>query len=102
MHEDMPTEVSGGVRQIGQAVYGTDEYDEDLNPGGPPHTIHPGVVVGIKNLTLQPTAGLNCSDKIATDGNRIQLAPGSELILAMTVTRMIRKPAAPPAGAPHP
>ena len=102
LHEDMPTEVSGGVRQIGQAVFGTDEYDEDLNPGGPPHTIHPGIVVGIKNLKLQPTAGPECSDKITTDGNRIQLASGSELILAMTVNRVIHKPQTQPAPTPHP
>jgi len=102
LHEDMPTEVAGGVRQIGQAVFGTDEFDEDLNPGGPPHTIHPGIVVGIKNLKLQPTAGPECSDKITTDGNRIQLASGSELILAMTVNRVIHRPQATPTPAPHP
>ena len=101
MHEDMPTEVSGGVRQIGQAVFGTDEFDEDLNPGGPPHTIHPGIVVGIKNLKLEPTAGPECSDKITTDGNRIQLASGSELILAMTVNRVIHRPQTTPTPAPN-
>jgi hypothetical protein len=101
-HEDLPTEVAGGVRQMGQAIYGTDAFDEDLNPGGPPHTIHPGVVVGVKNLKLEPTAGPGCSDKITTDGNRIQLASGSELILAMTVTRVLRKPDSVPNGSPHP
>lgn len=102
LHEDMPAEVAGGVRQIGQAVFGTDEYDEDLNPGGPPHTIRPGVVVGLKNLRLEPTAGPECSDKITTDRDRIQFANGSELILAMTVTRNLRKPQAQPTPAPHP
>ena len=102
MHEDMPTELRGGVRQMGEALYGTDEFDENLNPGGPPHTIHPGIVVGIKNLKLEPTAGEQCSDKITTDGDRIQLANGSELILAMTVTRNIRKPQTQPAPPPHP
>ena len=87
---------------MGQAIYGTDAFDEDLNPGGPPHTIHPGVVVGVKNLKLEPTAGPGCSDKITTDGNRIQLASGSELILAMTVTRVLRKPDSVPNGSPHP
>jgi hypothetical protein len=102
MHEDLPSEVAGGARQMAQAVYGTDEFDEELNPGGPPHTIHPGVVVGIKNLKLQPTAGPECSDKISTDGNRIQLASGSELILALTVTRVIHKPQPSAPQAPHP
>lgn len=101
MHEDMPTEVAGGVRQMGQAVFGTDYNDEDLNPGGPPHTIHPGIVVGIKNLKLEPTLGAECSDRISTDGDRIQFANGSELILAMTVTRNLRKTQAPPGSAPQ-
>jgi hypothetical protein len=102
MHEDMPAEVSGGVRQIGQAVFATSALDEDLNPGGAPHTIHPGIVVGIKDLKLEPTAGPECSDKITTDGNRIQLASGSELILAMTVNRTIKRPLAQVTPAPHP
>jgi len=102
MHEDLPSEVRGGARQMAQAVYGTDEFDEELNPGGPPHTIHPGIVVGIKDLKLAPTAGPECSDKISTDGNRIQLASGSELILALTVTRVIHPPQASAPPAPHP
>ena len=101
-HEDLPTEVAGGVRQMGQAIFGTDAFDEDLNPGGPPHTIHPGVVVGVKNLKLEPTAGPGCSDKITTDGNKIQLASGSELILAMTVTRVLQKPEGGANSSPHP
>lgn len=102
MHDEAPIEVAGGARQIGQAVFATSALDENLNPGGPPHTIHPGIVVGIPNLKLLPTAGPNCSDKITSDNSRIQLAPGSELILAMTVTRVIRKPPNQPAVAPHP
>lgn len=101
VHEDMPSEVAGGVRQIGQAVFAS-ALDEDLNPGGPPHTIRPGIVVGIRNLKLEPTAGPDCSDKITSDNSRIQLAAGSELILAMTVTRVIRKPQSPPTGEVHP
>jgi len=102
MHEDLPSEVRGGARQMAQAVYGTDAFDEELNPGGPPHTIHPGIVVGIKNLKLEPTAGPGCSDKISTDSNRIQLASGSELILALTVTRAVHKPQISAEPAPHP
>lgn len=102
MHDETPTEVAGGVRQIGQAVFNTSALDEDLNPGGPPHTIHPGIVVGIRNLKLLPTAGPNCSDKITSDNSRIQLASGSELILAMTVTRVIRTPPNQPNATRHP
>lgn len=92
MHEDLPSEVAGGARQIAQAVYGTEEFDEELNPGGPPHTIHPGIVVGIKDVKLAPTQGVECSDRISTEGNRLQLASGSQLILAMTVNRVIHRP----------
>jgi hypothetical protein len=102
MHDDMPTEVAGGVRQMAQVVYGTDEFDEDLTAGGPPHTIRPGVVAGIKDLKLEPTRGPECSDLISTDAGKIQLAPGSELILVMTVTRVIHRAPNPAASAPHP
>ncbi|HEY1581319.1 MAG TPA: hypothetical protein VGF82_29985 [Terracidiphilus sp.] len=102
MHDDMPTEVAGGVRQMGQVVYGTDEFDEDLTAGGPPHTIRPGVVVGVNGLKLVPTAGPECSDQITTETSKIQLAPGSELILVMTVTRVIKKTPNQPPATPHP
>jgi len=101
MHEDLPSEVAGGARQIASAVYGTAEFDEELNPGGPPHTIRPGIVVGIKDVKVQPTQGVECSDKISTDGNRLQLASGSQLILAMTVNRAVRKPLPTPGSTPH-
>lgn len=102
MHEDLPSEVRGGARQMAQAVYGTDEFDEELNPGGPPHTIHPGIVVGIKDMKLEPTAGPECSDKISTDASRLQLASGSEFILALTVTRVTHIPQTSATPAPHP
>ncbi|MBS1804259.1 MAG: hypothetical protein JST28_12900 [Acidobacteria bacterium] len=101
MHEDLPSEVAGGARDINQAVYGTSEFDEDLNPGGPPHTIRPGIVVGIKNLKLEPTRGVECSDRISTENNHLVLASGSQLILAMTVNRNIRKPLPSPSSMPH-
>jgi hypothetical protein len=87
MHEDMPTQVAGGVRQIDAAVAGTNALDMELNPGGPPHTVRPGIVVGVPNLKLEPTAGPECSDKMTSTSSRIQLGTGSEFILAMTQTR---------------
>ena len=87
MHEDMPTQVAGSARQIDNAVAGTNALDTELNPGGPPHTVHPGIVVGIPNLKLEPTAGPECSDKLSSTASKIQLGPGSELILALTETR---------------
>ena len=87
---------------MGQVIYGTDEFDEDLTAGGPPHTIRPGVVVGVKGLKLEPTAGAECSDRITSETSKIQLAPGSELILAMTITRVVHRAPTQPAPTPHP
>ena len=87
MHEDMPTQVAGSGRQIDNAVAGTNALDMELNPGGPPHTVRPGIVVGVPNLKLEPTAGPECSDRLTSTSNKIQLGPGSELILALTETR---------------
>ena len=88
MHEDMPAQVAGGGRRIDDAVAGTNALDMELNPGGPPHTVHPGIVVGVPNLKLEPTAGPECSDKLSSTASKVQLGPGSELILALTETRI--------------
>lgn len=88
MHGAMPTEVSGRGRQIDDAMAGTNALDLELNPGGPPHTVHPGIVVGVPRLKLEPTAGTECSDKLTSADSKTQLAPGSEFILAVTQTRM--------------
>lgn len=87
LHDATPTQVKGGARRIDDAMAGTNALDLELNPGGPPHTVHPGIVVGVPNLTLEPTAGPECSDKFTSTKSKIQLPPGSELILAMTQTK---------------
>lgn len=87
MHDATPTEVSGGGRQIDSAVAATNAVDLELNPGGPPHTVRPGIVVGVPNLKLEPTAGPECSDKMTSTSSKIQLGTGSELLLAVTQTR---------------
>jgi hypothetical protein len=38
-------------------------------------------------LKLEPTAGPDCSDKMTSSKGRIQLGPGSELLLALTELR---------------
>jgi hypothetical protein len=86
MHDDMPSQVSGGGRQIESVVAGTSAVDMDLNPGGSPHTVHPGIVIGIPNLKLEPTAGPECSDKLTSTASKIQLGTGSEFLLAPTQT----------------
>lgn len=84
MHSEVPVEVSGGSRQINDAVGSTTGLDLDLNPGGPAHTVRPGIVVGVRDLSLEPTGGPDCSDKLTSTKSKIQLEPGSELVLAMT------------------
>lgn len=87
MHDDMPSQVAGSGRQIDSVMANTNAADLDLNPGGPPHTVHPGTVVGVPNLKLEPTAGPECSDKMTSTQSKIQLGSDSELILAVTQTR---------------
>ena len=87
MHEDLPTQVAGGARRIDETVAGSNALDMQLNPGGPPHTVRPGIVVGVPNLKLEPTAGPECSDRMTSTSSKIQIVAGSELILAMTQTR---------------
>jgi hypothetical protein len=87
MHEDMPSQVAGSGRQIDSAAAGTSAVDMDLNPGGSPHTVRPGIVLGVPDLKLEPAAGPECSDKMTSSAAKIQLGTGSELILALTETR---------------
>jgi len=82
LHDAVPTEVHG-ARQITDAVAETNGYDARLNPGGPPHTVHPGAVVGFKNLTLEPQGGPQCSAKMTSTNRNIELGPGTVLLLAL-------------------
>ena len=84
LHDAMPSEVSGGARDISQTVAGMDiEDDDNLNPGGPPKTVHPGIVVGLKGITMTPEAGPQCSALLSSVGHSVRLDTGSELILSM-------------------
>lgn len=87
LHDVAPTGMRGSGRQIDNSAAGTNALDLELNPGGPAHTVHPGIVLGVPNLKLEPTAGPECSDKFSSTKSKIQVAPGSELILAMTQTK---------------
>jgi hypothetical protein len=84
LHDAVPTEVHG-ARQITDAVAETNGYDARLNPGGPPHTVHAGAVVGFKNLTLEPQGGPQCSAKMTSTNRNIELGPGTVLLLALRV-----------------
>jgi tetratricopeptide (TPR) repeat protein len=85
LHTVLPSEVSGGGRTTAGAVsnLGLFSYDENLNPGGTPHTIHPGIVAGMPRIKLEPQGGPACSAKITSTGHSVRLGTGSQLILEM-------------------
>ena len=81
----MPTEVAGGSRSISTAAANIDSFalTINLNPGGPPHTVHPGIVAGMPKLKLQPEGGPACSARISSADRDIRLDTGAEFILIM-------------------
>jgi tetratricopeptide (TPR) repeat protein len=85
LHGSVPTEVSGGTRQISETVADTTAYDALLSSGSKPHTVHPGVVVGMPKLKLDPLGGTGCSARITSAGRSLQLGTGAELILTLSV-----------------
>jgi len=84
LHDALPTEMRGGGRQISDtaAAMGL-QLDENLNPGGPPKTVHPGIVVGAKGTKLTPEAGPECSALLTSAESSVHLSLGSEFILTM-------------------
>ena len=88
MHEELPTEVAGGTRSTGAAEAGlVNGSDENLNPGGSPHTVHPGIVIRMPNVKLEPQGGPGCSARITSPNRSVQLGTGSELILIMAAAQ---------------
>lgn len=83
MHDALPTEVAGGGRQISDLAANTTGRDDNLNPGGRPNTVHPGIVLRLPKIKLEPQAGPGCSARITSTGRSVQLGPGSELVLVM-------------------
>lgn len=83
LHDAVPNEVNGSARQISDAAAGTNGLDAHLNPGGPLHTVKPGVVVGFKSLKLEPQGGPQCSGKMTSTDKNIQLSQGAVLLLAV-------------------
>jgi len=91
LHDSMPAELqdsvhtrTGGARSISEtaASMGLEE-DENLNHGGPPNTIHPGIVVGLKGIKMIPEAGPQCSALMTSTAHSVRLDTGSEFILTM-------------------
>ena len=89
LHDAVPVEVAGGARQIGgsgqgnDAVGGTNGRDDNLNPGGPPQTVHPGIVVRMPKVKLEPEGGPGCSARISSSDRSVELGSGVELILTV-------------------
>jgi hypothetical protein len=84
LHDSMPIQLTGGARDISQTAANMGiEEDDNLNPGGPPHTVHPGIVVGLKGIKMTPEAGPLCSTLMTSVGHSVRLDAGSEFILTM-------------------
>jgi hypothetical protein len=84
LHGAVPSEVAGGTRNIEITVAETDAYDAQLSNGGRPNTVHPGVVVGMPKVKLDPRGGPGCSAMITSSTRSVQLGTGAELILALS------------------
>jgi hypothetical protein len=86
LHNAVPTEVKG-ARKISDTAAGTTGYDTILNPGGAPHTVQPGIVVGLPKVKLEPQGGPECSAKLSSTDKSIVLAQDSKLILVVAVSK---------------
>jgi hypothetical protein len=70
-----------GTHKSAPAAHIAIDSGDQLNPGGPPHTVHPGIVAGIPNVKLELQGGPACSARISSTNRSLQLQPGSVLIL---------------------
>ena len=86
LHGSVPTEVAGGTRQIPDAVAETSAYDALLTNGGKTHSVHPGTVLGVPTMKLDPLGGPGCSARITSSTRSVQLGTGAELILTLSTT----------------
>ncbi|HTW80432.1 MAG TPA: aspartyl protease family protein [Terracidiphilus sp.] len=86
LHDALPVELAGGGRSITTAVQGlVNVYDMNLNPGGPPGTVQPGVVINMPAVKLLPEGGPGCSAKITSTNHSVTVGTGSELLLSMEI-----------------
>jgi hypothetical protein len=78
-HEAMPAEVAGAARNISTTAGLTNGYDANLSL---PSIIHPGEVLGVAKVKLEPQGGPQCSARLSGPNRSIQLGPGTELFFA--------------------
>jgi tetratricopeptide (TPR) repeat protein len=84
LHSALPSQVSGGGRSISLTAGDTGlVQDYNLNPGGPPKTVHIGAVDGIPQLKLESQGGPGCSARISSTERSIHLGVGAQFILSM-------------------
>jgi tetratricopeptide (TPR) repeat protein len=78
-----PTEVSGRGRGVSTSAAGVSSFAlvVNLNPEGPPNTIHPGIVAGIPKMKLDPLGGPGCSARLTSSERSLRLGTGTELIM---------------------
>jgi hypothetical protein len=72
-----------GTRKTAPSAQAPLDSGDRLNPGGPPHTVHPGIVAGVPNVKLELQGGPACSARLTSTNRSLQLQPGSVLILVM-------------------
>jgi hypothetical protein len=92
LHDAVPTEVAGGARQISSTVADTAAYDALLSEGGKPPTVHPGAVLGMPKMKLEPLGGPGCSARITSPTRNVQLGTGAELILTLSTAPLNNVP----------
>lgn len=82
LHEMLPTEVVGGARQISDTAGATQGYDPKEILTITPAIVHPGIVIGMPHLKLEPDGGPGCSSRIVSTKRSVELNEGVELIMA--------------------
>ncbi len=83
LHQALPSEVAGGVRNVSNTVAATDGYDPALRAENLPKTVRPGLIVGMPQLLLDPEGGPGCSAKISSRSRNVELGVGAQLIFAV-------------------
>jgi thioredoxin-like negative regulator of GroEL len=81
LHDAVPAEVAGGTRQISDTIAATTGYDARLSGTDVPAIVHPGTVIGMPMLKLEPEGGPGCSARISSTNRSVELGTGVELIL---------------------
>jgi tetratricopeptide (TPR) repeat protein len=82
VHNAMPTEVSGGARDISSTAGSMGHAsDDDMKAGAA--IVRPGIVFDIPQLQLIPEGGPDCSAKLVSQKSSVHLDTGTEFILTM-------------------